>query len=193
MLLLEFTYQFDYKMNRNEEVRIDGIGAQATAQNNRTFDNARLNVNKLTKLVIRKIVRGKRKEVTKAMREQKDAADDRKLLLREKRVEVKQIKDRANHAIALILWEVEPHHTTGWYEENQDERNEGEKSIEEELDACGGNKTKRKAVLQQNYNAIVVGWDYKQYACAYSGSSACSLCRCKCQTGFEKGGHMEVQ
>lgn len=188
---LHASYQYDYHMNRNAEVRLDGIGAEATAQSNHTFENVPLN--KLAKIIVRQVVNSKRKAVRKAMAKAKAAADDRKLHLREIRVEAKKARDRAEHARRLIEWAVEPHHTKAWYDQHPNDTVEGEKSIEEELKGASS-AAKREELLKQNYHCIITGWGHDKYACCFSGNSTCSLCSCTCggKTAFKSGQHMEV-
>ena len=138
--------KYDYHMNRNAEVRLDGIVAQATAQSNRTFSN--LDLNKLALLVVRKVVRSKREKVRKAVADAKDAADDRKLFLREQKAEAHMFKERADHARAIIEWDVEPHHTTSCIKKSPSAVDPNHKSIEEELKDVS--LSKRKEILKQN-------------------------------------------
>jgi hypothetical protein len=186
MLLL----QYDYKMNRNAEVRVGGIAAQATAQNNKSFSNMKLN--KLALLVVRKVVQSKRVEVRAALKEAKDAADDRKLFLRNTKADAKNLRDRANHARRIIEWAVEPHHTAAFIQQNPTLVDPEHKSIEEEL--RGAPAWKREEVLKQNYFAFTSGWNYTAGICCFSGKSKCQMCNCSCgeKSAFKEGNHMEV-
>lgn len=182
--------QYDYHMNRNAEVRLDGIAAQASAQSNRTFSD--LSLNKLALLVVRRVVRSKREQVRKAVADAKDAADDRKLFLREQKAEARMFKERADHARAIIEWDVEPHHTQSYIKKKPSAVDPNHKSIEGELK--GASLSKRKEVLKQNYHCITTGWGCSDYKCCFSGPSQCKLCRTSCggDTAFKSGGHMEV-
>ena len=186
--------QYDHKMTRNAEVRLDGIAAQTTAQSNGSFSN--INLNKLALLVIRKFVKSKRKKVREALVDAKDAAADRKLFLRSQKVVARLLKDRADHARAIIEWDVEPHHTADFIKRNRGhpDLDPSHLSIEDELKA-GASDKHRKEVLKQNYHCITTGWGYSQYKCCFSGTSTCSLCKCCCggDSVFKKGGHMEVR
>ena len=179
-------------MNRNAQVRIDGLGAQASASSNRTFENIKLN--KLSKLMVRKVVRSKRDEVTKALKEAKVKADKRKLHLREVKVEARKTRDRMQHARRLIEWGVEPHHTGAWYAANPGQKKDNEVSIEHKLKDAGP-VAKREEILKQNYHCIITGWGNEQYQCCFSGNSRRKLCNCMCggKTAFQKGKHMEVE
>ena len=90
--------QCDYKMNQNAQVSILGLGAQTTAQCNRTFENIKLN--KLALLVVRQFVYSKRGDVRSALRLAQDAADNRKLLLKELKVVTALNRQRAEHCAA---------------------------------------------------------------------------------------------
>ena len=127
-------------------MRIDAIGAQAAAQNNRSFDD--IGLNKLGLLVSRSIVKSKRPSARVALAAAKEAADDRKLLLREKKATAHLFRERSQHALRMVEWMVEPHHTDVEF---------SHKSIEQELKEAGNSIKKRKEVLQQNYYCITTG------------------------------------
>ena len=140
-------------------------------------------------------MKSKRKKVRKALVDAKDAAADRKLFLRSQKVVARLLKDRADHARAIIEWDVEPHHTADFIKRNRGhpDLDPSHLSIEDELKA-GASDKHRKEVLKQNYHCITTGWGYSQYKCCFSGTSTCSLCKCCCggDSAFKKGGHMEV-
>ena len=142
-------------------------------------------------------MKSKRKKVRKALADAKNAAADRKLFLRSQKVVARLLKDRADHARAIIEWDVEPHHTAAYIERNKSNPNlvdPSHLSIEAELKE-GASDKHRKEVLKQNYHCITTGWGYSQYKCCFSGNSKCTLCKCDCggDSAFKKGGHMEVR
>jgi hypothetical protein len=142
-------------MTRNPEMRLDAIGAQAAAQNNRSFDD--IGLNKLGLLVSRSIVKSKRPAARVALAAAKEAADDRKLLLREKKATAHLFRERSQHALRMVEWMVEPHHTDRYIREHPDDVEYSHKSIEQELKEAGNSIKKRKEVLQQNYYCITTG------------------------------------
>ena len=136
-------------------MRIDAIGAQAAAHNNWSFDD--IGLNKLGLLVSRSIVKRKRSSTRVALAAAKEAADDRKLLLREKKATHHLLRQRSQHALRMIEWMVEPHHTAKYIREHPNDVDHSHKSIEQELKEAGNIIKKRKEVLQQNYCCITTG------------------------------------
>ena len=66
-------------------------------------------------------------------------------------------RERSQHALRMVEWMVEPHHTDRYIREHPDDVEYSHKSIEQELKEAGNSIKKRKEVLQQNYYCITTG------------------------------------
>ena len=96
------------KHSLNHQVRVDGLAAQATEEQNGSFlPGAVLSqFNKAALLVIRKWVRGKRRHMRTYLSELADAQVARKLQMRRACVEAKIEKYREAYARAMVEWNV---------------------------------------------------------------------------------------
>ena len=171
-------------MKQNKQVRIDGLGTQATASANRSFDSAGTisTLNKLVLLVVRQFVKDKRPGIKKALDAAKEAAAEQKMAgqatRRDKALRLKQAK----FARQLIEWAVEV-------------------DTLEDYDACmadttRGCKGRQEECMKQNYYAITSGWSYEDGITVANSTAGvtCGMCSgCACVGGWKKGSHMDVR
>ena len=104
-----FFANLKHKYAVNNQMRIDGLCAQAMEEQNGSFKpGARLDkLNRVALLVLRKYARGQRSTVTANLKKLAKAQVDRKLEVRKANVLIKLEKYRESYARSMVEWNVE--------------------------------------------------------------------------------------
>ena len=173
-----FFGQYKEKYRQNQQVREDGVGARAAAQQNATFAaHGRLaGMTKLAKLVVRAVAKGARAEVTKELRGTKRKAAGIKVAKREKRKVTVLEGKRAEYGRALVEYGTEL------------------PTKEEYVRFLGEEKVKirRKEKTMGVYDKIVNGWGAKNCFTNFGSSDTTKRCGLSCiHTVSDGDAHME--
>jgi hypothetical protein len=176
-----FFANLKHKYAVNNQMRIDGLCAQAMEEQNGSFKpGARLDkLNRVALLVLRKYARGQRPTVTANLKKLAKAQVDRKLEVRKANVLIKLEKYREAYARSMVEWNVEV------------------PTLEVYTAFLKSNKSHKDKVELTNtiYYAIRYGWGQDQCHTPQSGSKKCKLqgCCSSCASGYGKAnshGHM---
>lgn len=161
-------------MKQNKQVRIDALGAQASASAN--DPPAGINeLNRLALVVIRKFIRQQRTEARTELNTVEEAAAVTKM----ERLKVKRdddlFKKQRKFARMLIEYEVVPD-TVADYDECMRETERGCIKRQEEC-------------IKQNYHAITSGWQYEAGITVADSTAGkqCELCYCGVCRRMEEG------
>jgi hypothetical protein len=173
-----FFGQYKEKYRQNQQVREDGVGARAAAQQNQTYAaHGRLaGMTKLAKLVVRAVAKGARAEVTKEMRGTKRKATAIKVQKREDRKVSALEGVRAEYSRAMIEYGTELPTRVEYVQFL------GEVTV----------KKRRAEKTRGAYNKIVEGWGMKQFFTNFDSSDPNKRCTQGCTHTVSDGDvHME--